>query len=195
MKKKDLEILLEGLEMFNNPQLSLEQYPTPPVLASELLFLAYLRGDLKGVVYDLGCGHGILAIGAKLLGAKQVIGVDVDAKALMVARRNAEKLGVEIEFIHSSVEDIEGTADTVVMNPPFGIQKRYADRIFLDKALEIGKVIYSIHSRGSEEFIKEYVKPARVTDVAYFQIPMKKIYKFHRKDVEYIYVEVYRIVK
>ena len=193
MKKKDLEIILESLEIFHSPDEKLEQYPTPAPLASELLIFAYLKGDLKGVVYDLGCGTGILAVGAKLLGAKKVVGFDIDPVAIDIARKNAEKLGLDIEFHVVNIEDVEGRADTVVMNPPFGIKRRHADRIFLKKALEIGNVIYTIHSAGSEDFVRKFVSPARITDFMKLSIPMKKIYKFHRKDVRHINVEVYRI--
>lgn len=54
--------------------------------------------DLKGkFVIDYGCGSGILAIAAALLGAERVIGVDTDPQALEATRANAERNGVEIE--------------------------------------------------------------------------------------------------
>ncbi|MEA2554589.1 MAG: ribosomal protein methyltransferase [Fimbriimonadaceae bacterium] len=48
-------------------------------------------------VLDVGCGSGILAIGARLLGAAEVVAVDVDPLAVEVARQNAAVNGVEIE--------------------------------------------------------------------------------------------------
>src|SRR5665647_1311250 len=39
-----------------------------------------------------------------------------------------------------------GCFDTVLQNPPFGVQTREADRAFLVKALELGSSIYSLHS-------------------------------------------------
>ena len=51
---------------------------------------------LEGVsVLDLGCGSGILAIAALLLGAKDAMGVDVDPKAPDVVLENAALSGVE----------------------------------------------------------------------------------------------------
>jgi len=56
------------------------------------------QADLKGkYVIDYGCGSGILAIAAALLGAERVIGVDTDPQALEATRANAERNGVEIE--------------------------------------------------------------------------------------------------
>lgn len=45
-------------------------------------------------VLDLGTGSGILAIAAAKLGAEQVLGVDIDAEAVRVARENVEANGV-----------------------------------------------------------------------------------------------------
>ncbi len=45
-------------------------------------------------VLDAGCGSGILAIAAAMLGAGQVLGVDVDREAVRVASENIEKNGV-----------------------------------------------------------------------------------------------------
>ena len=44
-----------------------------------------------GSVLDVGTGSGILAIAAARLGAKQVLGVDIDPMAVQVARENVEK--------------------------------------------------------------------------------------------------------
>lgn len=45
-------------------------------------------------VLDFGCGSGILAVAALLLGAEQAIGVDIDPQALLASRDNAAKNGV-----------------------------------------------------------------------------------------------------
>jgi len=56
------------------------------------------QSDVKGkVVIDYGCGSGILAIAAALLGAKKVIGVDTDPQALEATQANAERNGVKID--------------------------------------------------------------------------------------------------
>lgn len=56
------------------------------------------QDDVKDkVVIDYGCGSGILAIAAALLGAKKVIGVDTDPQALEATQANAARNGVEID--------------------------------------------------------------------------------------------------
>jgi len=193
MKQRKLEMLLEELENFSDPELELEQYQTPSLLAAEILHFAYMQGDLDDSVQDLGCGTGILAIGAKLLGAREVIGYDTDQKALEIAKINARKLGVEIEFVLSDVTDVTNHVKTTIMNPPFGARVKGRDRPFLSSALRTSEVIYSIHNRGSLAFIQKFIKPAIITHSYVAKFPLKRTFDFHKKEREVIEVEIYRI--
>lgn len=60
------------------------------------LCLEWLDGiDLQNkVVVDFGCGSGILGIAALKLGAKEVIGIDIDPQALQASEENAKRNGV-----------------------------------------------------------------------------------------------------
>lgn len=50
------------------------------------------QGELENrTVLDYGCGSGILAVGAALLGAKHVIATDIDPQALVATRENAAR--------------------------------------------------------------------------------------------------------
>ncbi len=192
--KKELAIILEKLQGFRNPKIELEQYVTPPSLASEIVVTAELMGDLE-LVIDLGCGTGILAIASALLGAKAV-GFDIDAEALRIARKNAKAVEVQVDFVLSDVRFVEvSRRGTVIMNPPFGIQRRHADRPFLFKAMEIADVIYTIHSAGSERFIRRVCAENgfEVTHLWRYKIPLKRTYAFHEKEFKWIAVEVYRL--
>ena len=64
------------------------------------LCLEWLDGqDLKDCnVLDFGCGSGILAIAALLLGAKQAVGTDIDVQALEASRDNAGRNGIADEL-------------------------------------------------------------------------------------------------
>ncbi len=194
MKKKQLEIALERLEGFSNPSFQREQYATPASVAAEMLYLAGLRGDL-GTVCDLGCGTGVLAVGAALLGATKAVGVEIDAGALAVARRNAEKLGVDVDFIRADVNSVNLKGiDTVIMNPPFGAQKASrGDRAFLSKAQKIARTIYSLHNLSSLGFVSAFIKPCVVQEVYRIPFPMKRCFEFHSQDIKIIEVELYRI--
>lgn len=197
--KKRLEIILEGCEPFPVPKVWLEQYTIPAREAAELLHTAFLKGDIEGKkVYDLGCGTGRLAIGAALLGAREVVGVDVDPGALEAAERSAKRLSLDnLRWILSDIKDIKGECDTVLQNPPFGVQRGGADRAFLEKALEFGKVIYTMHKTETREFVVGYVEKlgGKVTDLTRVGFRLPHTYAFHRKAAKTVQVDIYRIVK
>jgi putative methylase len=114
-----------------------------------LYIAAYANDDVNGkTVLDLGCGTGRLAIGASYLGAKTVVGIDIDKLAIRTAVENALKTvhAGRVQWIMGEINSIVGRFDTVLQNPPFGVQTREADRAFLEKALEVGDSVYSLHN-------------------------------------------------
>ncbi len=149
VRKRDLEIALSTVTPHPSPKADWEQYTITPKVAADLLYMAaYTHDDIAGrTIVDLGCGTGRLAIGSILLGASATVGVDIDKVAINTARRNAEvfTLKGQTQWVAADIRAVRGAFDTVLQNPPFGVQKRRADRTFLRKALEIGKRIYSIH--------------------------------------------------
>ncbi len=48
-------------------------------------------------IADYGCGSGILGVAALLLGAKHVVGIDIDPQALISSRNNAQRNGIEAQ--------------------------------------------------------------------------------------------------
>ena len=64
----------------------------------------FVKGDTK--VLDLGCGSGILGIGALVLGAKSCLGCDIDPKAPDVVRSNAALNGIGPERLTACAGDI-----------------------------------------------------------------------------------------
>ncbi|MDY6451119.1 50S ribosomal protein L11 methyltransferase [Acinetobacter faecalis] len=64
--------------------------------ASTFLCLQWLgQTDVKDkIVIDYGCGSGILAVAALLLGAKKVYATDIDPQAVLATQQNAELNGV-----------------------------------------------------------------------------------------------------
>lgn len=197
MKLRQLEITLERLEGFAAPDPGREQYRTPAPLAARLLFHAWSRGDIDGKrVIDLGCGTGMLSVGAALLGAGEVTGIDIDPGALQVAKRNADSQNVVVSLIAGDLADpalVEKLppGDTVVMNPPFGAQKAHADRPFIDAALRLAPVSYGIFNAGSRSFLTAYIQGrGEVDEVVSGVIPIKKTFSFHTRDVQEIPVEI-----
>jgi len=201
VRKRDLERALSQIEAHPLPNAYLEQYTTPSNVAAETLYLAaYVYDDVIGkTVMDLGCGTGRLAIGAALLGAKEVFGVDVDGVAVRVAQKNAEKMGVKekTHWIIADIDAVKGAFGTVLQNPPFGVQRRRADRRFISKSLELSSTIYSFHKGGesNREFIKRFIERhgGRVTNLFPLNMEIPRMFKFHTKKKKITQVDLYRI--
>ena len=68
------------------------------------LCLEWLSENLRAgeAVLDYGCGSGILAIAAAMLGAGRVDGVDIDAQAIAASRANARANHVEATFVEAN---------------------------------------------------------------------------------------------
>jgi ribosomal protein L11 methyltransferase len=69
-----------------------------------------------GRVLDYGCGSGILAIAARLLGAQEVIGVDLDLAAISTADANAQANHVAAQFGLPDLPSAQGQFDVVLAN-------------------------------------------------------------------------------
>ena len=150
IRKLDLERFLSTVAVQPSPQVHLEQYTISEQIAANMLYIAaYANEDIVGrSVLDLGCGTGRLALGALFLGAREVVGIDIDKSAIKTAQENARNAGLTdgIQLVNSSISTVVGRFDTVLQNPPFGVQTREADRAFLVKALEVSNSIYSLHN-------------------------------------------------
>jgi len=72
-----------------------------------------------GSFADLGCGTGVLAIGAARLGWKPVVAVDYDERSVEATARNAELNGVAVEARRVDlIEEAPPAAQTIVANVP-----------------------------------------------------------------------------
>jgi len=198
LKKRHLAILLSQLAPNPRPRLRWEGYNIDAESAAEMVYAAFLHGDIKGRrVVDLGCGSGILGIAASLLGATQVLGIDIDKRAIETAVFNAEKTGVNIDLVAGDIECIVGNFDTVLMNPPFGTWRRGADVRFLKKALEISNVIYSLHKQSDSVrlFLREKVPEmgGKIDWLREINLTVGRTYPFHRKRIYRVAADLYRI--
>jgi ribosomal protein L11 methyltransferase len=83
-----------------------------------LELLADLRSELGSAsLVDVGCGSGVLAIAAALLGYRPVRAVDVDSAAVEETRRNADTNAVAVEVLHADALSVEvPPADVAVAN-------------------------------------------------------------------------------
>lgn len=201
VRKLDLEKAISRIKPHPDPKAYLEQYTIPADVAAEILFTAaYIYDDIIAkTVVDLGCGTGRLAIGGALLGARETFGVDVDRAAVKMAQRNAGELDVKemTHWIAGDINSIQGSFDTILQNPPFGVQRRRADRKFIERSLELGRRIYSLHKagEGNREFIKRFIEKrgGRVMSIFTLSMQIPRLFEFHTKKTHAVQVDLYRI--
>jgi putative methylase len=195
MKQKDIEILLSQVQTFLEPKIDLEQYQTPPRIAAMILWRAYQLGHIENrTVGDFCCGTGMFGIGAKQLGAKKVIGLEIDKEAVEIANQNATKLDIDVKFVEEDVRTTNRRFDTVFMNSPFGIQGEIKDQEFLLAALNASNVTYSIHlyQERNIDFLKNFVRDnnKEVKEIIKAQFEIPRIYHFHTKKQHVIEVAI-----
>ena len=188
---------------FEDPRAPLEQYHTPPDLAAHIVHVADLRDDIEAqTVLDLGCGTGMLALGAALRGPERVVGLDIDPAPLSTARENERRVGAmtEVSWVRgdaTAAPFAPGSGATVLMNPPFGAQSgnEGADRAFLETAAAIGDVSYSVHNAGSESFVESFAEDngGTVTDAFAAEFELPRQFDHHTTESQSIDTEVFRI--
>jgi putative methylase len=143
----------------------------------------------------------MLTAGAALMGADYSVGVDLDADALIDAKKFIKKLNLEsrVDFFRGAVEELGLRADVVIQNPPFGVWKREADRAFLSAALDIAHTVYSLHKGGEDirRFIRGFVEGlgGKIDEILPLKIKLPPTYEFHKRKFHVVDVDLYRIMR
>jgi len=142
LKLRHLAIQLSQLPVHPRSSVELEQYQTSGNLAAK--WISKIQGISGSDVIDLGAGNGILGHAAKLLGAQRVTFVECDPQAAELCRK------LDGDVIEGRIGEIDlPIADIVIMNPPWGVQTKGADRIFFEEAMKHARE--SIHVMHSSE--------------------------------------------
>ncbi|MCU4742171.1 METTL5 family protein [Natronoglomus mannanivorans] len=104
-----------------------------------------------------------------------------------------------IDWLHADVNrhPLSCPDATVLSNPPFGAQRgnRHADRAFLETAREIGRVSYTIHNEGSQEFVESFATDngGTVTHAFRASFSLEHRFGFHEDERRELDAEVFRI--
>jgi putative methylase len=204
MTKKELSILLSKLKVFDKPEMKLEQHPTDSEIAGEVLWNAFMQGDIEGkIIADLGCGTGILGLGDLLLGAKKAFLVDIDPAAVELAMQNKafleQETGQKLDavFCAGDISVFDEKSDVVIMNPPFGTKNENIDTVFLLKAMDLVRVIYSFHKASTKRYIDQLISESEFETTHYieYNFPLKMSMAHHIKKIERIKAGLWRIQK
>jgi ribosomal protein L11 methyltransferase len=121
------------------------------------LCLAWLDQNISAgsSVLDYGCGSGILAIAAGKLGARQVVGVDVDEQALVAARINSRANRVSARYTEPSGL-ASGAFDIVLANILSNPLKLLAPALLARVAPGGALVLSGLLERQADDVIATY---------------------------------------
>ncbi len=110
---------ITGTKGFRHIELTVDHRVLIPRPDTETLVETALQLPHGATVVDVGTGSGAIALALKAERPDlHVVGTDLSAEALQVARGNAERLGLQVEFVEGDL--LAGLeADAVVSNPPY----------------------------------------------------------------------------
>jgi len=107
----------------------------------------YIKLNKPKRVLDMGTGSGIQAITSKLMGVEEVLAVDINPKAVKLAKRNAKHNKVDIEGYRSDLfSRVKGKFDLIIFNPPYLPVEPPVD----------------VQWSGGKEFIEKFVQQAKL---------------------------------
>jgi len=154
-----------GLPLYVNENVLIPRFDTE-VLVEEVLKIS--KKDKSKRILDICTGSGAIAIALKKLGGfERVDALDISDKALEVARRNANELDLDINFLKSDMFSsltCENKYDIIVSNPPY-IQsdvvdtlesevKDFEPRLALDGDVD-GMKFYKIIAKNYENYLAD----------------------------------------
>ncbi|HEY0343328.1 MAG TPA: peptide chain release factor N(5)-glutamine methyltransferase [Solirubrobacteraceae bacterium] len=116
-----------GRRGFRHLELAVDPRVLVPRPETELLVEVGLELPAGASVVDVGTGSGAVALALKHERPDlDVVGTDSSADALVVARANAARLGLDVEFLHGDLLAGAGEVDAVLSNPPYVAERERA---------------------------------------------------------------------
>ena len=125
--------------------------------------LKALPEEMAGRVLDLGCGWGAVGVSiGKANPGCEIVMSDVNRRALELSEKNARSNGVAVRIVESDgLENVAGSFDYIVSNPPIRAGKQVIYKMFADSALkltETGRLFLVIRKQQGAESALKYLK-------------------------------------
>lgn len=141
--------------------------------ATDFLLNVISKEEISGKVLDVGCGYGVIGITLSKLFDVDVTMLDVNSRALELAKRNAAKNETEnAKIIESNgFENINEQFDVIVTNPPIRAGKSVIYNIYEEAKKHLNQygkfylVINKKHGAPSTiKYLKELFNEVEILD-------------------------------
>lgn len=113
---------ITGVQEFMGLEFSVNEHVLVPRQDTEVLVESILDVLEPGMeILDMCTGSGCILISLlKMSNGVRGMGADISEGALEIAKKNAEKIGVDATFLQSNLfAEVEGQYDVIVSNPPY----------------------------------------------------------------------------
>ena len=116
--------------------------------------------ELKGDILDFGCGYGPIGIYLKKTTNANIDMLDINKRALNLARKNAKKNEVNVNIFESDLyQNVTKKYDYIITNPPVRVGKQILYQILFEAAKylkENGKLIFVINkNQGAKSVARD----------------------------------------
>ena len=118
-----------------NSDVLIPRFETELLVEKTISYIRRIFGiDLYNLnILDIGTGSGCIAISLKKELDSHVMGIDISPMALEVAKRNAFRHSVDIDFVLSDIfSNVSSSFDVIVSNPPYIREDEVVEKIVLD---------------------------------------------------------------
>lgn len=123
--------------------------------------------NVSGQVLDFGCGYGPIGIYLKKTYDVEVDAVDINERAMNLAKKNAELNKTNINIFKSNIyENVNEKYDYIVTNPPIRVGKKILYQILFEAKEHLnvnGELWLVIHKdQGAKSLVKDLEKEYKV---------------------------------
>ena len=124
--------------------------------------------SINGDILDFGCGYGPIGIILKKNTDSNIDMIDINERAINLARKNAKINGVNVNIFSSDkYENIDKIYDYIISNPPIRVGKKILYEILIgarEYLKENGKLIFVINKeQGAKSCMKDMEKYYKVS--------------------------------
>ena len=144
--------------------------------------------ELKGDILDFGCGYGPIGIYLKKTTNVNIDMLDINKRALNLARKNAKKNEVNVNIFESDLyQNVTKKYDYIITNPPVRVGKQILYQILFEAAKylkENGKLIFVINkNQGAKSVARDLSEKYEVEIITknkgFYIISTKKHWQSH----------------